>query len=93
MTQDQVDAVIRTALREWEAAMHTHQLKFMKILSELKDELEVEAIYHERVKKEYAAYRTKVVATLTREADLAAGMGLLTSPDRLRELAKLLEEA
>lgn len=93
MTQDQVNAVIRTALREWEAAMHTHQLKFMKILSELKDELDVEAIYHERVKDEYAAYRTKVVATLTREADLAAGAGLLTSTERLREIAENLEKA
>lgn len=93
MTQEEVDGVMRTALREWEAAMHTHQLKFMKILSELKDELEVEAIYHERVKEEYAAYRTKVVATLMREADLASGMSLLTSPERLREIAEKLETA
>ena len=46
-----------------------------------------------RVKQEYADYRAKVVATLTREADLASGMGLLTSPERLREIAENLEKA
>ena len=93
MTQEVVDAVVRTALTDWESAMRTHQLKFVKILCDLKDALEVEAIHHERVKQEYAAYRSKVVATLTREADLAAGIGLLTSPERLRELAVMLEAA
>jgi hypothetical protein len=92
MTQEEVDTVIHDALMDWEYAMHTHQLKFVKILCNLKDALEVEAIYHERVKQEYADYRAKVVATLTREADLAAGMSLLTSPERLRELVAMLEK-
>ena len=93
MTQEELDTVIRDALTDWEYAMHSHQLKFVKILCDLKDELEVEAIHHERVKQEYADYRAKVVATLTREADLASGMSLLTSPERLRELAAMLETA
>ena len=45
------------------------------------------------VRNEYTAYRAFVVATLTREAHLAAGMGLLTSPERLREIAENLEKA
>lgn len=45
------------------------------------------------LRDEYATYRAFVVDTLTREADLAAGAGLLTSPDRLRELAENLEKA
>lgn len=93
MTQDQVDAVVRTSLRELELTFNHHKMMCIKIMCKLQDELEVEAIYHERVKKEYGEYRDLVVATLTREAHLASGMGLLTSPERLRELAKLLEEA
>lgn len=93
MTQEELHVVILDALKNWESLMRSHQLGFMKLLSELKDELEVEAIHHERVKQEYADYRAKVVATLMREADLASGMGLLTSPERLREIAENLEKA
>lgn len=45
------------------------------------------------LREEYTTYRAFVFATLTREAHLAAGAGLLTSPDRLRELAENLEKA
>lgn len=45
------------------------------------------------LREEFTTYRAFVVSTLTHEAHLAAGAGLLTSPERLRELAKLLEEA
>jgi hypothetical protein len=93
MTQEEVDAVIRDALTNWKAAMHTHQLKFIKILCELKDVLESEAINHEQLKQEHEKYRAFVHHTLTREADLAAGLGLLTPPERLRDLASLLEKA
>jgi hypothetical protein len=45
------------------------------------------------LRSQYASYRAFVHHTLTREADLAAGLGLLTPPERLRDLAELLEKA
>jgi hypothetical protein len=47
----------------------------------------------EHLKEERESYRAFVHHTLTREADLAAGLGLLTPPERLRDLASLLEKA
>lgn len=44
-------------------------------------------------RERFASYRAFVHHTLTREADLASGLGLLTPPERLRDLAELLEKA
>lgn len=93
MTQEEITGIMRVALNDWTEAMNHHQLRFIKILENLKCELEVEAISHQRLKQEHEKYRAFVHHTLTREADLAAGLGLLTPPERLRDLAELLEKA
>lgn len=45
------------------------------------------------LRDEYDAYRAKVCSTLRHRADLASGIGLLTSPEWLRETADMLEKA
>ena len=45
------------------------------------------------LREEYSAYRAKVCSTLRHRAHLADGIGLLTSPEWLRETADMLEKA
>ena len=78
-----------TDLTELEALIALNELKQIYVSPAVKELIaELQAL-----RSQYASYRAFVHQTLTREADLAAGLGLLTPPERLRELAELLEKA
>jgi hypothetical protein len=78
-----------TDLTELEALIALNESKQIYVSPAVK-ELLVEL---KELRSQYASYRAFVHHTLTREADLAAGLGLLTPPERLRDLAELLEKA
>jgi hypothetical protein len=78
-----------TDLTELEALIALNESKQIYVSPAVKELLaEFQAL-----RSQYASYRAFVHHTLTREADLAAGLGLLTPPERLRDLAELLEKA
>jgi len=78
-----------TDLTELEALIALNESKQIYVSPAVK---ELIAELH-TLRSQYASYRDFVHHTLTREADLAAGLGLLTPPERLRDLAELLEKA